>query len=227
MSIFDERGNLIPWGPTERVRVEPFIATATLPQWLSIYDSAGATNGWALGSATGTTGYLQVNTPTAVNTYAVLNLNDNSGTNTSAGGTYALDLMEIRLSLEGLVFSHDENLINFEFDFNQGTTRGVKLVADSTGTFFQARNAGALTRVDLEYNLLGSGEWQRPRNLEFIVRPDRWCILREFGKVVGAYQFTAAQMAMGQVSPKPAIFNRSAGTARWLRVSQLGLTLCH
>lgn len=84
-------------------------------------------------------------------------------------------------------------------------------MASASGVVFQARNAGVLTNVPINYQILHNGEWARPRNIEVIARPDRWVVLRENGYVVAARQFTAAQMALGQISPKPAIFNRAQG----------------
>ena len=225
--IFDHQGKYIPWGSVERVRVEPFIATAVLPSWMSIYNSAAETDKWSMGLATATVQHLQVDTPSTAGSFSVLNLNDNTGVPSSSGGKFGLDLMEIRLGLEGLYFSHDQTLCDFEFAFNTSTTRGVKMKSDSTGTYFEARNGGTLTRVDLQYDLMLNGEWARPRNIEFIARPDRWCVLLENGRVVGAHQFTAAQMAVGQIAPKPGLFNRVAGTTRWMRMAQVKLTLCH
>lgn len=224
---FDEQGRYVPWGSVERIRVEPFIATNVLPNWLSIYDNAGGSANWSMGAYDGTTQYVQVNTPNQAGNYAVVNINDNRGTPVAAGGSFMLDLMEIRLGMDGLTFSHDETQMDFGINITRGDACGCKLRSTTEGTYFEARNAGTLTPQYLEFNVLQNGEWAYPHNLEFIVRPDRWVVLRENGMVVAAHQFTAAEMALGRVQPKPALVNQVSGAARWMRFNQFTLTLCH
>ena len=227
MSLFDEQGRYIPWGAVERVRTEGFVAKATLPDFLSVYNSANETNKWSLGSALTTEQYLQVDTSTVSGQFSVLNINDNTGVNTSSGGNYQNNLMEIRIGLEGLYFSHDNTLMEFGINILNGNNRGARVGCTAEGTFFEARPGQTASRKFIDYDILQGLEYGRRRNLEFVTRPDRWVLLFENGYCVAKHQFSAAEMGLGQVQPKPVVFNRGEGTARWLRCAQIKLTLCH
>lgn len=230
MGPFTESGLYLPWGPVERVRTEPLIAAATLPGWFSVYNNAGATTSWSMQPAASTVQGLQVDVGTAAGNFAQVQINDNTGAPTASGGVFRLDLMEIRLGVDGVTFSNPETAMDFRMHIwtNSSSGSGVSFGCTSEGTFFEPRPGGSAARHYFDFDVLQAGEHARPHNLELIARPDRWVVLRENGLVVAAHQFTAAQMTtLSAVSPKLAAVNRLAGTARWMRFAQFSLTFCH
>lgn len=224
--IFAPDGSYIPWGGLERRRLDPLVGETALPAWLAL---AGSGASAAFTPSADGPQFLQLSTAATDGAAAQLNSRDNTVSPPATGGSWRAELVELRMFLGGLHFSDGSPTVEFEVNLNQGTTRGCKLRADATGTYFEARSGGALTKVPLNYDLLAAGEHARPRNIEFVMRPDRWVVLFENGAVVGAHGFTSAELALagGTVNPKPALINRSAGTARWMRLGAFGLTVCH
>ncbi len=227
MGLFTETGRYLPWGTVERVRAEGFVASTTLPNWLATSNNDSVPISYELGSPD-TTQYMQVNTPLTLNKYVIMSVNDSSGSPAN-GGIYRNDLIELRLKVEALTFSDSSDKMDFRISVwgNATGSAGASLGCTSEGTYFEGRVGGTASRKYIDYDILQGLEYSRPRDIEFITRPDRWVLLRSNGYVVAAHQFTPAQMTLGQVNPKLVMIQRLGGTVRWMRFGQLTLTLCH
>lgn len=215
--IRDINGEILPYGKTKRTIEETFLATTTLPSWLTINGGTGF--GYEIIPPSTSRGYLSVKTPNANN-------NGNVTLNILPNGIHMGHIKEIVLELDSLVFDSDK--INLYISFqNSASTAGVE-ISDRYTTFNAVGKIGGVaTNQKVNYHLRDFAGYNKRRNLSIRIRDDRTVILAEGDSVFFEHQFTPSQLKIDELIFPRIIAATTESVNHYVNFSRIAFSVIH
>lgn len=206
----DLQGQLVLPGRVQRTITEHFLTATALPAWLT----AGAgTPSFSLPGAS--YGYCQMTTGAVLNNQARLD-------------TIDIDTSKFRAvlwELQGLTYQTADNTMSVSFGIYAGAVGGCQLMHDfSVDAQARLRTHNPSNDTPIPYDLKAAATSRR--NLSMLLLPqDKEVYVLEDDQVIWA-QDVGATLLNGIVKARADVTTKTAAT-RWLRVSQVKLTLVH